>query len=108
MRVIKNLYDLKKLPPTNEVVYVLSVEKIFRNIDGEWIERAYYTTREVAQILGISVRRAQHIIFKVGLRPVAGPRNVNKVQLKTLVDVIKIRKANPTMKYSEIKKQLGV
>lgn len=106
---LNTLFELKKHPPVSGLVYVRSVKKIYCNINSEWIERVYYTIKEVSDILNISVRRAQHILRRTGINnKVLNISNLNYDQLAVLAKVIKMRNENPCMKYSEIKNKLKI
>lgn len=99
---LKTLRDLKKQQPVTEIVYVKSVNKMFRCHDGEWIERAYYTLDEVSNILNVPRRSALYIMKKIGIRPRA-------VKHEDLVSLIKIHQAKQESKstpYSEIRRKL--
>lgn len=106
---LKTLHELKRMPPNADIVYVQSVKKLFRCHDGEWIERAYYTTKEIAVILGINHRRIQHVLKKMNLQPMAGAsKSLSYHQLIILARVYRIKKEHPKMMYREIKKMLGL
>lgn len=106
---LNTLFELKKHPPVPDVVYVRSIKKLYRNFDGEWIERAYYTIKDVADIFNISIRKAQHILRRAGINnKVMSLGNLNYDQLAVLAKVIKMRNDNPCMKYSEIKTKLKI
>lgn len=107
---LRTIRDLRKQPPASDTVYVASVNKLFRCHDGEWIEHAYYTTSEVANILGMSYRSVTHMITKLNLRPTTrgAGRNLNQDQILLLAKVKQMRSDNRNLKYAEIKKQLGI
>ena len=104
---LNTLFELKKHPPSSEVVFVKSVNKLYRNFDGEWIERAYYSEKDVSEIFGIPLKKAQHILRRMGIKnKMMKLGNMNYNQLIIISRIIKMRKENPCMKYSEIKKKL--
>jgi len=101
---LPSLYALKKQPPTQDIVYVKTVNKLYRYIDGEWIERAYYTNAECADILGIKVDRMNRIFNRLGVnKKLYKTVNLNYEQLILLVKILKMKKENPQLRYKDIK-----
>jgi len=104
---VSSLYDLKTQPPTNDIVFVKTVNKLYRYIDGEWIERAYYTTEEIANILGVSVDRMRRVLIRLNIKnKLFRTSNINYEQLILISKAMKMKKEKPCMKYSEIKLKL--
>lgn len=101
---LQSLYDLKKQPPTQDIVHVKTVNKLYRYIDGEWIERVYYTTEDVANILGLKTDRVRRILAKLGMKKqLLAASNVNYDQLILLTKILKMKKENPQLRYKDIK-----
>lgn len=102
---LQSLYDLKKQPPTQDIVYVKTVNRLYRYIDGEWIERSYYTDKEVADIVGLKVDRVKRMFNRLGIKKqiLSTSNNINYEQLILLVKIIKMKKENPQLRYKDIK-----
>jgi hypothetical protein len=106
---LDSLYDLKKHPPTSHLVYVRTVKRLYRNIDGEWIEKMYYSIKETAEILGLSDKRVGRMVKKLGVNPsVVKSDNLNYDQLTLIAKAAKIKKDKPCIKYTDIKKKLKI
>lgn len=103
---LRTIFDLRKHPPTDEVIYVTSVKKMYRSIGGEWIELAYYNSDEVAKIFNITRRRLLHIKKKMGISGPVNSKSIDRRQLKLLAKVLSIRREKPYLKYEEIRKML--
>ncbi|HTJ52547.1 MAG TPA: hypothetical protein VL443_23970 [Cyclobacteriaceae bacterium] len=111
MQIINSLHDLKKHPPTSDTVYVKTAKKLFWydfQLHG-WIAKTYFTSLEVSAILGLKHDKIQRMIRHLEIRRrMNRSENMGYDDLKLLMKVVKIRKAEPCRTYKDIKKELGI
>lgn len=106
---VKTLFALKKLKPTTDMIYVSSVGRLFRCVDGEWIERVNYTTEEISVIVGVSQRQVQNIIRKMKIRPkIINRDRLNFDQVKIIAKAVLIKSETKHKTYAAIRKELNV
>lgn len=94
---------------TTELVHVKGrrIDKLFRLVDGEWIERAYFTTAEIADICGVTQRQVQNALRKLQVRTKAmNGTDLSIHHVRLIARAIKMREQN--INYTSIRKQLGV
>jgi hypothetical protein len=99
-------YNKLKTAPKKELVYVITSGKLYRNLDGEWVEKVYFTTKEVAQVTGIAQDKVRQIIRKLNLRS-------RYLRTKSLLDKDQLRliaeasgRLNNKQTYAEIIKEM--
>ncbi len=109
MRRVKTLFALKKLKQTSDLIYVSSIQKLYKCIDGEWFEQVNYTTKQISSIANVSQRQVQNIIRKLNIRPkIIKNDRLNYDQVAVIVRAVSIKKETPQKSYSEIKKLLNI
>jgi hypothetical protein len=103
---VKSLHDLKRAPK-DEPVYVETISRLYRNIDGEWVEKLYFSTREISEITSVSVRQVQAIIRKLNLRSkYMSGKAMDYQQLKIIAQAVKMRMRG--IDYKSIKKEFNL
>lgn len=107
---VQTIYEMKRLPqPVADAVYVEGIKKLYMCIEGEWIERVYYTTKEIAAIIGCGQRQVQTVIRKLNLRPkILNSSKLNYEQLTVITQAIIMRQKHRHLVYKQIKEDLGV
>ena len=61
MITVKGIRDLKDC--TAPFAYVSNYDKIYQNVNGEWVEKKYFTSGDIEQMYGVS-RKMLH--YKLG------------------------------------------
>lgn len=101
---IKTKFQLKH-SPTDQLIYVITTKKLYRNIDGEWIEKVYFSSDEIAAIIGITPEKVRTIVRQLSLRQKSMRScRINQVQLRIIAEAS--RQVSQDKTYVEIKKDL--
>lgn len=103
---IKNKFALSDIVVSNEPVYVETTGKLYVNYDGEWIERAYYTTKDIAQIINEDESQVRNIIRKLNIRTkIMSGSNIHYQDILKIIKAVSMKKKRGKT-YAEIKKEL--
>jgi hypothetical protein len=106
---VKTKYELQKLDPQSGFVLVTRVNKIFHNVNGEWIEKAYFTINECAEAInGMTSWKVHQFIDRLGLKTPTARRSkcikININQLKVLINAYNMRSEG--VSFDDIKERL--
>jgi len=102
MQKVKNKFELLSVSPTSKYVLIESIDKIFQYDNGEWMEKAYFTVHEIAEITGMTTDKVHQFIDKMGLRAKTARRSkfirLNLRQLRVIFFTKKMRNLNVPFK----------
>ena len=108
MKRVESLFELKRLHPTTDLVYVKSIKKFYRHQDGGWIEKRYFSALEMCAILKVNRLALQHMVNNLGIRRRKRGENMGYDDLLILTRTLKLRRQSSHMTYKEIKSRLGI
>lgn len=100
---IKSKHKLR-LAPTNDVVFVETTRKLYRYIDGGWIEKLYFSVGEIAEIIPASPQVVREAIRKLNLRMKSERSGLTHPQVMMIARSIQMRKQKKS--FEEIRKEL--
>jgi 3-deoxy-D-manno-octulosonate 8-phosphate phosphatase KdsC-like HAD superfamily phosphatase len=105
---LKTMWELKDVDHSDDFVFVESKSRYFRLFNGEWIEKLYYTRKEIAMITGQQLQRITKIMIKLGMKFKGEKRNT--YSNTDLMLVIKaLRKLDEENKnFDQVKKEMGL
>lgn len=108
MHRVKQKKELRNFTEQDTLVFVESQRKLYRNFQGEWIEKAAYSVHDISQILQESEEQIRMTIRGLNMRPKQMQTGVTYGQLGVIAKALRIRKQNKTKSYENIRKELNV
>jgi hypothetical protein len=100
---VKTKFQLKD-SPTDSLVFVETIKKLYQYIDGGWVEKKYFTTEEVADIFSLPTDRVRRTLKTFGLVARYEQTRITYPVLTQLRKIISMRKQK--LSQTQIKKQL--
>jgi len=93
-----SLYTLKKIKNTHGPVFVKALNRIYYNFHGEWIQKLYFSTNDVAEITDVPAWYVRKLCDKLRIKG-----NIDYTALMTIIKAVRIKSTDKKMKFETLK-----